>query len=161
MKLTRERSQKLLQERGIWVTEACDRCGQLLGAVCWTRRGDPGEWCSAACKDGISAPESVATVRLSTAPRQPIGSRPAGRPRKHANNAGKCRAYRKRIKSGSATRNTPRELTENAQLPSAENGSRGGHVVRRTAAVVEAPIEKSQLRRNEWPHDGGSEALAL
>jgi hypothetical protein len=53
MKLTREQSQKLLQECGIWSTEVCDRCGQLLGSVRWTRAGQPGEWCSAECRDGV------------------------------------------------------------------------------------------------------------
>jgi hypothetical protein len=52
MKLTREQSQKLLRERGIWVTEACDKCRKLLGSVRWTRRGEPGEWCSSLCRDG-------------------------------------------------------------------------------------------------------------
>ena len=46
MKLTREQVQKLLQDRGIWVTNACDTCGQLLGAVRWTCKGESGEWCS-------------------------------------------------------------------------------------------------------------------
>lgn len=55
MKLTREQSQKLLRERGIWITEACDKCGKLLGSVRWTRKGEPGEWCSAQCRDGIKA----------------------------------------------------------------------------------------------------------
>jgi len=54
MKLTKEQSQKFLQERGIWVTNACDKCGQLLGSVSWTRKGEPGEWCSALCRDGVS-----------------------------------------------------------------------------------------------------------
>jgi hypothetical protein len=60
MKLTKEQSQKLLRERGIWITNACDKCGQLLGAVRWTRRGELGEWCSAECRDGIGtgAPKS-------------------------------------------------------------------------------------------------------
>jgi hypothetical protein len=59
MKLKREQSQKLLRDRGIWVTEACDKCGQLLGSVRWTRRCEPGEWCSQACRDGMktSAPK--------------------------------------------------------------------------------------------------------
>lgn len=53
VKLNREQGQRLLQERGIWVTEVCDKCGRLLESVRWTRRGGPGEWCSAACRDGI------------------------------------------------------------------------------------------------------------
>ena len=145
-KLTKEQSYELLRHRGIWITAACDRCGQLLGAMRWTRRGEAGEWCSARCRDGVKAPESVAKVRHDAAKsRQRIGARPAGRPRKHENNAQKCRAYRKRLKNSLATRNTPSELTENAQLPSPENGSHAAHVVRRTAAGVRAPIEKSQL----------------
>jgi hypothetical protein len=144
MKLSREQSERLLREHGICVTEACDRCGQLLGSARWTRKGEPGEWCSAACRDGISTPKPVATLRHDTVPRR-IGARPEEQPRKHENNAQKCRAYRKRLKSASTTRNTPWEPTENAQLASAKNGSRGGHVVRETAAVVRAPIEKSQL----------------
>jgi hypothetical protein len=55
MKLTREQSEKLLRERGVWITDACDKCGQLLGAVRWTRKGERGEWCSGACRDGVSA----------------------------------------------------------------------------------------------------------
>jgi hypothetical protein len=54
MKLTKEQSQKLLRERGIWVTNACDKCGQLLGAVRCTRRGEAGKWCSSVCRDGIA-----------------------------------------------------------------------------------------------------------
>ena len=54
MNLTREQSQELLRERGIWVTEACDKCGRLLGAVRYTRKCEPGEWCSTECREGIS-----------------------------------------------------------------------------------------------------------
>jgi hypothetical protein len=53
VKLTEGQSQRLFCERGIWITEACNQCGQLLGSVRWTRRGEPGEWCSIACRDGI------------------------------------------------------------------------------------------------------------
>jgi len=52
MKLKKTQSEQLLREHGIWVTESCDRCGGLLGAVRWTRRGEPGEFCSALCRDG-------------------------------------------------------------------------------------------------------------
>jgi len=161
MNLTREQSQKLLQERGIWVTDACDKCGQLLGAVRRTRRGEPGEWCSAPCRDGTSGPRSIATATQATAHRQRIGARPVGRPRKHENNAEKCRAYRKRLNNGLATRNTPWEVTENAQLANAENGSPAVHVVRRTAAVVETSIEKSQLTETKGLARSVREATAF
>lgn len=160
-KLTKEQSYELLRHRGIWITAACDHCGLLLGAVRWTRRGEPGEWCSAACRDGISGPKSVETARKDTAPRQRIGARPAGRPRKHENNAEKCRAYRKRLNNSLATRNTPWEVTENAQLPSPENGSLAVHVVRRTAAVVEATNGKSQLSETNGNARSVQEAPAL
>jgi hypothetical protein len=45
---------RLLQEHGIFATESCDRCGQLLGAARFTRAGDPGVWCSRKCRDGIA-----------------------------------------------------------------------------------------------------------
>jgi hypothetical protein len=63
MRLTREQSRKLLPERGIWITEACDKCGKLLGSVRWTCRGEPGEWCSIACRDGIEAGTSKSNLR--------------------------------------------------------------------------------------------------
>jgi hypothetical protein len=43
---------QLCRERGVYVTEACDRCGQLLGPVRFTRRDDRGVWCSRLCRDG-------------------------------------------------------------------------------------------------------------
>ena len=150
MKLSKKQTQKLLRERGIWVTNACDKCGQLLGAVRWTRRGEPGEWCSAECRDGIKMerPTSAGAELATSASKQSqrrIGSRRSGRPKIHATNAEKQRSYRCRLRNRLALRNTPSERIENAQLPSAENGSHGGHVVRRTAAVLKAPTEKSQL----------------
>src|SRR5579872_1166058 len=122
MKLTREQSQKLLHERGIWVTDACDKCGQLLGAVRWTRRGEPGEWCSAECRDGLNAKtKAAATVARVIVHGNRIGTRPAGRPKRHANNAQKCRSYRERRNSVAVTRNTPSQSIENAQLAAAKN----------------------------------------
>jgi hypothetical protein len=55
MKLKREQCEKLLREFGIWVAEACDKCGQLLGSVRWTRKDNLGEWCSKVCRDGVAA----------------------------------------------------------------------------------------------------------
>ena len=45
MRLKREQSEKLLRELGIWVTEACDKCGQLLGSVRWRDRVSVGNGC--------------------------------------------------------------------------------------------------------------------
>src|SRR5580692_10923044 len=116
MKLTREQSQKLLQERGIWITNACDKCGQLLGAVRWTRKGEPGEWCSAECRDGVKAKTKVpVAMAREVICRKRNGARPAGRPKKHANDAEKQRSYRSRLKNVLALRNTPSERFENAQ----------------------------------------------
>jgi hypothetical protein len=64
MKLSREQSQKLLRVRGIWGTEACDKCGQLLGSVRWTRKSEPGEWCSKECRDGVAAVEKRKAQRV-------------------------------------------------------------------------------------------------
>jgi RNase P subunit RPR2 len=46
---------RLQEERGIYVTEACDRCGQLLGPVRFARKDEPGVWCSRECRDGKEA----------------------------------------------------------------------------------------------------------
>jgi hypothetical protein len=126
MKLTKEQLHRLLRERGIWVTNACDKCGQLLGSARWTRRGELGEWCSATCRDGIKSERlTSASVELAAAasvkPRRRMGSLPSGRPRMHATNAEKQRSYRSRLKNGLALRNTPSEVIENAQLVDAKN----------------------------------------
>ena len=42
MMLRAELRKRLLEERGIFATEACDKCGQLLGPLRYTRRGEPG-----------------------------------------------------------------------------------------------------------------------
>jgi hypothetical protein len=55
MKLFGELRSRLQEERGNYVTEACDRCGQLLGPVCFTRKVEPGVWCSRQCRDGADA----------------------------------------------------------------------------------------------------------
>jgi len=55
MRLTAEQRRKALAEHGCYVTEACDRCGKLLGCVRYTRCGEPGECCSEICRDGFKA----------------------------------------------------------------------------------------------------------
>jgi hypothetical protein len=126
MKLTKEQSHRLLQECGIWLTNACDKCGQLLGSARWTRKGEPGEWCSATCRDGIKAERltsaSVEPAAATSAKSQRrIGSLPSGRPKMHATKAEKQRSYRSRLKNGLALRNTPSEVIENAQLVGVKN----------------------------------------
>ena len=50
MMLREELRRRLLRDRGVYVTEACDGCGQLLGPVRYTRAGDTGVWCSRGCR---------------------------------------------------------------------------------------------------------------
>src|SRR6266576_720068 len=57
----------LLAQHGVFAREACDRCGQVLGSTSYTRRGEPGVWCSRACRGDADRP---AVQR-------------GGRPRKH------------------------------------------------------------------------------
>jgi hypothetical protein len=52
MHLTRQQSCALLEKHGCYVTETCDRCGQILGPVRFTRQDDSGVWCSRECRDG-------------------------------------------------------------------------------------------------------------
>lgn len=100
MKLTKEQSQKLLHERGIWVTEACDKCGRLLGAVRYTRRGESGEWCSELCRDGVREVEDREARR-------------AGRPRLRLSGRDRASRRRKQVREAvgryrlSVIKNTP------------------------------------------------------
>src|SRR2546423_1645324 len=53
MKLTTEQQRSLLREHAICANEACDACGKVLGYLRYTRRDQPGEWCSHVCRDGV------------------------------------------------------------------------------------------------------------
>jgi hypothetical protein len=55
MNLTEEQSRELFRRTGNYLKEACDRCGKPLAEVRYTRRGEPGEWCSKICRDGEAA----------------------------------------------------------------------------------------------------------
>jgi len=57
MKLTTKRAYELLAEYGCYVTEICDKCGRLLGAIRFSRCGESGVWCSRVCRDGAEARE--------------------------------------------------------------------------------------------------------
>ena len=43
MQLTVQQAYELLAKHGVFVREACDKCGRLLGAVRYTRRFETGE----------------------------------------------------------------------------------------------------------------------
>jgi len=53
MRITEEQSRALLESYGAFVTEACDKCGKILGPIRFTRYGQMGEWCSKGCRDGF------------------------------------------------------------------------------------------------------------
>jgi hypothetical protein len=53
MRLAEAQSRKLLPKHGVYITEACDGCGKILGHVRFTRYGEPGDWCSRLCRDGV------------------------------------------------------------------------------------------------------------
>lgn len=81
MKLTTQQAYEFLQKHSVYATEACDKCGRLLGAVRYTRMGESGEWCSRECRGDVQ--------------REVI--RRGGRPRKYHSNAERQRAYRGRF----------------------------------------------------------------
>ena len=63
MHLTEAQSRALLAKHGVYVTQACDKCGKILGHVRFTRYGEKGEWCSRLCRDGAQAAEQYETSR--------------------------------------------------------------------------------------------------
>jgi hypothetical protein len=83
MTISLELQHRLRNERGVYAVEACDRCGQILGAVRFTRSGDSGVWCSRKCR-GDGEQEVV---------------RKGGRPRRHSTGAQRQRAYRERLRA--------------------------------------------------------------
>lgn len=69
MKLTTPQSYELLAKHGCYVTAACDKCGQILGPVRYTRKGEDHAWCSRECRDGkeAHAPGTCLTCKASLA----------------------------------------------------------------------------------------------
>src|SRR5215831_7548871 len=69
MQLNITQSYRLLDSHGCFVREVCDKCGQLLGPVRYTRIGERGEWCSRRRRDGAVAyaPGSCQTCGASLA----------------------------------------------------------------------------------------------
>ena len=55
MILSTKQCYQLLEKYGSYITEVCDVCGRGLGPVRFTRRNEPGVWCSRECRDGTHA----------------------------------------------------------------------------------------------------------
>jgi hypothetical protein len=69
MRLTEAQSRELLLTHGVYLTEACDRCGALIHyANRFTRKDDPGVWCSRECRDGAAAAEIYRATRKAGRP---------------------------------------------------------------------------------------------
>lgn len=92
MRLTGNQSRQVLSRFGVYVTEACDRCSQLLGPVRFTRRGDTGTWCSGECRgDGEQRP-----VRRGGRPRK-YATEDARQKAEQLQNAERQREFRTRV----------------------------------------------------------------
>lgn len=59
MRLSEMHIHELRQTHGVYVAEACDRCGKILGHIRWTILGESGTWCSRRCRDGVDHPPGI------------------------------------------------------------------------------------------------------
>ena len=55
MLLTVQQGYELLAKHGVFAREICDKCGIVLDAVRFTRKDEPGVWCSRECRDGADS----------------------------------------------------------------------------------------------------------
>jgi hypothetical protein len=78
MHLTTAQSYELVAKHGVYACDVCERCGVVLGAVRFTRKGESGEWCSRECRGDV----------------QRDAIRKGGRPRKHRTEAARIGAER-------------------------------------------------------------------
>ncbi len=53
MQLSESQSRDLLAKHAVFVTEICEKCGNILGPIRFTRYREEGEWCSKRCRDGF------------------------------------------------------------------------------------------------------------
>jgi len=70
MRLIEAQSRALLAKHGVYITEACNECGQILGHSRFTRYGEDGEWCSPLCRDGAAIVEQYKSTRKGGRPRK-------------------------------------------------------------------------------------------
>jgi hypothetical protein len=121
VRLTEAQSRALLAKHGVRVTEACDQCGQILGPVRFTRYGEPGEWCSRECRDGLEAAERYRDTRRHVAEhaaptldsKQSLRSRKGGRPLKYRTDRERRTAERQQHAMRQQAYRKRRSVTEN------------------------------------------------
>jgi hypothetical protein len=58
VKLTAELQARAFALYGVWVNEACDKCGKLLAEIRYTRKDKPETYCSRLCRDGVARVKS-------------------------------------------------------------------------------------------------------
>lgn len=56
MRLSEVQTREIFEATGSFVREACNGCGQALGAVCYAIAGDPRAWCSPECREANLPP---------------------------------------------------------------------------------------------------------
>jgi len=75
MRLAVQQSYALLERYGCYVTEACDKCGQILGPVRYTWKGHSGVWCSG---NAVTGPKRTNQEPVSTARQDSLKRSAAG-----------------------------------------------------------------------------------
>lgn len=103
MQLATSQAYDLLGRHGVFALECCDKCGQILGAVRFTRKDDSGVWCSPRCR-GDEAQQVI---------------RRGGRPRKYKTPE-QCRAAKtqqqREYRQVATWKKPPRIFTETKDL---------------------------------------------
>lgn len=133
MLLTTPQAYDLLAKYGAFAREICDKCGAVLGAVRFTRRGDSGIWCSRDCRgDGE---------------RRAI--RKGGRPRKYKDERMRKNAHVQQQRDSrlrSSVTKTPSNIARNKGLAGAKSGSLALLPIRPTSAQETACNENGGAR---------------
>ena len=92
MLLTLQQRNEVFAKHGCYAKDCCDRCGQLLGPVRFTRRGESGIWCSQKCRgDGDRT-----TIRKGGRPRR-YKTEHDRREAERRQNAERQKAFRERV----------------------------------------------------------------
>lgn len=142
MRPSAQHCRALLDRFQCWITASCDRCGRLLGAIRWTRKGEPGEWCSRECRDGEAEAQALESRRA---------TRKAGRPRLKISDENKAQRLRSQQKEASrryrARQNCSvikncQQLFETAALADAKISSLVSVPYRSALSLHAAPIAK-------------------